>query len=61
MSFNLYGVEDYHPLVRRKAITHMRLHAAEYQPFLGEAANWTHYLSDMSNSYTWGDELTLVS
>ena len=61
VAYNLYGAEDYHPLVRRKVIAHMRLHASEYEPFLGEAADWMRYLNEMANPCTWGDELTLVS
>lgn len=61
VAFNLYGAEDYHPLVRTKAIAHMRLHAPEYEPFLGEAADWSRYIAEMAKPGTWGDELTLVS
>ena len=60
VSFSLYGTEDFHVLVRRKAIAYMRLHAAEFQPFLGDSADWMRYLSDMCIPCTWGDELTLV-
>ena len=61
VSFNLYGTEDHHPLVRRRAIAHMRQHAAEYEPFLGDASDWARYLREMAKPCTWGDELTLVS
>ena len=47
-------------LVRRRATQHMRLHAAEYEPFLGDAAGWTRYIADMEQAGNWGDELTLV-
>ena len=60
VSFNLYGTEEHHMLVRRRATQHMRLHAAEYEPFLGDAAGWTRYIADMEQAGNWGDELTLV-
>ena len=47
-------------LVRRRATQHMRLHADEYEPFLGDAAGWTRYIADMEQEGNWGDELTLV-
>lgn len=50
----------YQPQVRRRATQHMRLHAAEYEPFLGDAAGWTRYIADMEQAGNWGDELTLV-
>ena len=46
--------------MRRRATQHMRLHAAEYEPFLGDAAGWTRYIADMEQAGNWGDELTLV-
>jgi hypothetical protein len=60
VSYNLYGTEAHHMLVRRRATQHMRLHADEYEPFLGDAAGWTRYISDMEQEGNWGDELTLV-
>ena len=47
-------------MVRRKALEYMRLHAPDFEPFLGDASDWTHYLAEMARSGTWGDELTLV-
>lgn len=59
VSFNLYGSEHHHLLVRRRALDHMRQHAPEYEPFLGDAAAWAYYLKEMACFSTWGDELTL--
>lgn len=57
VSFCLYGTEDHHGHVRRKAIEYMRQRSEEFEMFLGE--EYPQYLGGMERSRTWGDELTL--
>jgi OTU-like cysteine protease len=59
VSFGLYGTEDYHKIVRRRAVTWMADHKEHFQAFLGE--DHDEYMREMAEPYTWGDELTLVS
>ncbi|MEW5311881.1 MAG: hypothetical protein WDW38_003562 [Sanguina aurantia] len=57
VSNELFGTQIYHQQVRQKAVKHIRANEAEYGCFLGE--DFHEYLTEMSLSGTWGDELTL--
>ncbi|XP_026193275.1 uncharacterized protein LOC34623992 [Cyclospora cayetanensis] len=57
-AFGLFGSEDWHKVVRKKAVRHMRIHTQEYADFF-EGPALEVYFKDMERSGTWGDELTL--
>ena len=59
VSYGLYGTEAYHKAIRRKAVQYLREHRSDFEAFLGDDFN--HWLKEMSQNETWGDELTLVS
>lgn len=59
ISYGLFGTEAYHKAVRRKAVQYLREHRSDFEAFLGDDFN--HWLKEMSQYDSWGDELTLVS
>ena len=59
ISYGLFGTEAYHKSIRRKAAQYLREHRTDFEAFLGDDFN--HYLKEMSQNDSWGDELTLVS
>ena len=40
-------------------VAHLRSRAAEFAFYVGDDGEWAEYLSKMSVTRTWGDELTL--
>lgn len=58
LSHELYGTQKHHERVREIVVRHLRNHASEYSPLFGDG-EWPAYLTSMSRSRTWGDELTL--
>lgn len=59
ISYGLFGTEAYHKAIRRKAVQYLREHRSDFEAFLGDDFN--HWLKEMSQNDSWGDELTLVS
>ena len=59
ISYGLFGKEDYHRAVRRKAVKYMSEHKPDFEAFLGES--FKSYMKEMAQTSSWGDELTLVS
>ncbi|KAL3159149.1 hypothetical protein ABBQ32_14134 [Trebouxia sp. C0010 RCD-2024] len=57
ISYGLFGTEAYHKAIRRKAVHYLREHRSDFEAFLGDDFN--HWLKEMSQNGTWGDELTL--
>ncbi|PFH37901.1 OTU family cysteine protease [Besnoitia besnoiti] len=57
-SWNMFGSEEYHRVVRARAVRHMREHRDEYGVFFGKE-EFERYLKNMSRPGTWGDELTV--
>ncbi|KEP66422.1 UNVERIFIED_CONTAM: OTU family cysteine protease [Hammondia hammondi] len=57
-SWNMFGSEEHHRVVRARAVQHMREHREEYGVFF-EADDFEKYLKNMSRSGTWGDELSV--
>ena len=56
----LFGSQEYHAVVRAVAIAHMRDVAADFFGMYFESEReYSAYITDMSRSRTWGDELTL--
>ena len=58
VSYGLFGKEDYHKAVRRKAVQYMIEHKQDFEAFLGESFH--SYMKEMAQSSSWGDELTLA-
>lgn len=58
VSYGLFGKEDYHKAVRRKAVKYMNEHKQDFEAFLGESFH--SYMKEMAQSSSWGDELTLA-
>ena len=59
LSHELYGHQRWHAEVRRRAMDWMVSHPESYSAFVGDAAEWERYATNMGRSRTWGDELTL--
>jgi len=59
LAFNLFGDQDYHAVMRKAAVAHMRKHANFFGNLFEDAAEFNAYLHDMARARTWGDELTL--
>jgi hypothetical protein len=57
VSEQLYGTQQHHGFVRKRAVDYIRGHPDEYQAFLGE--DFHYYVAGMAQPGTWGDELTL--
>lgn len=58
ISYGLFGKEDYHKAVRRKAVKYMTEHKQDFEAFLGES--FRSYMKEMAQTSSWGDELTLA-
>lgn len=58
ISYGLFGKEDYHKAVRRKAVKYMSEHKQDFEAFLGES--FRSYMKEMAHNSSWGDELTLA-
>ena len=58
-SDQIYGDQKHHAHVRAAAIAHMKAHDDEFSMYFDDLIEWQSYLSGMSQSRTWGDELTL--
>ena len=58
ISYGLFGKEDYHKAVRRKAVKYMNEHRQDFEAFLGES--FRSYMKEMAHNSSWGDELTLA-
>ena len=58
VSYGLFGKEEYHKAVRRKAVKYMTEHKQDFEAFLGESFH--SYMKEMAQSSSWGDELTLA-
>lgn len=58
-SWNLFGSEDRHKVVRQRAVDHIRATRCEYEVFFETEASFERYLRQMARSGTWGDEITL--
>lgn len=58
ISNELYGTQDHHAAIRRRAVSYIASHREDFECFLGE--DFDHYCRNMTASGTWGDELTLV-
>jgi len=60
LSFNLFGSEDHHQLVRETCVAHILSTEEDYKIFFDENENeFERYCQEMAMSRTWGDELTL--
>lgn len=57
-SWNMFGSEEHHKVVRSRAVQHMREHKDEYGVFF-EDDDFEKYLKNMARSGTWGDELSV--
>ncbi|KAK9919022.1 hypothetical protein WJX75_008738 [Coccomyxa subellipsoidea] len=57
ISMELWGSEDFHESVRRKAVAYMRENKDDFECYLGE--DFAQYTAKMQRSGTRGDELTL--
>ena len=55
----LLGSQQHHAVVRAAAVAHMRAASNFFGMFFEDAEELSSYLSEMSLSRTWGDELTL--
>lgn len=58
LSFNLFGSQDHHQLVRDTCVAHIVSMEDEYGIFF-EGNEFERYCREMAMSRTWGDELTL--
>lgn len=58
LSQELYGSQRYHQSVRSRVLQHLRRHEADYGAFF-EGGEFQKYISNMTKSGTWGDELTI--
>jgi len=59
LAHELYGDARHHEHVRSVVVAHLRSRAAEFAFYVGDDGEWAEYLSKMSVTRTWGDELTL--
>ena len=50
VSHELYGTQDHHLRVRAGAVSYLQAHEADFAPFVGTAADWTHYLARMAQA-----------
>lgn len=61
ISYELYGSQCYHHVVREKVVQHLRSNSEMFSFYVGEEKEWIHYLQKMSLERTWGDELTITA
>lgn len=61
ISYELYGSQSYHYIVRDKVIQHLRSNSDTFSFYVGEESDWIQYLKKMSMDRTWGDELTITA
>jgi hypothetical protein len=59
LSFNLFGSEDHHQLVRDTCVAHVMSCEGDYGKFFESLGEFDKYCREMAMSRTWGDELTL--
>eukprot|EP00923_Selenidium_pygospionis_P034117 GHVN01059617.1.p2 GENE.GHVN01059617.1~~GHVN01059617.1.p2 ORF type:complete len:154 (-),score=14.38 GHVN01059617.1:602-1063(-) len=57
-SFNLFGTQSHHQYVRQKVVAHILRNSANYSLFF-EGNEFDTYIDEMSQTRTWGDELTI--
>jgi hypothetical protein len=58
-SYNIYGTQAYHKLVRARAVKHIKTHRNYFGVFFDGDAALDAYIESQSKTRTWGDELTL--
>jgi hypothetical protein len=61
ISYELFGSQQHHHVVRTRIVTHLRAHSHMFSFYVGEDEEWLRYLEKMSRKQTWGDELTLTA
>eukprot|EP00920_Eleutheroschizon_duboscqi_P020163 GHVT01048006.1.p1 GENE.GHVT01048006.1~~GHVT01048006.1.p1 ORF type:complete len:451 (+),score=42.89 GHVT01048006.1:831-2183(+) len=57
-AFNLFGDQEYHKAVRKKAVAEILRNKNTYEVYF-EPSEFQSYIRDMAKLRTWGDELTL--
>ena len=57
LSHELYGHQIHHMAVREAVVAYLKKHPEQFEAFASE--DWSKYIGSMSESRTWGDELTL--
>ena len=55
----LFGHQRHHDVVRKRVVEQLRANSDSYSFYVGGEREWGRYLDKMSQSRTWGDELTL--
>lgn len=58
LSQELYGSQRHHDIVRAQVVSYLQKNEAEYKAFFDDA-EWAHYLENIGQLKTWGDELSL--